>query len=248
MQMNIKKFADLTGVSVRTLRYYDEIELLKPDFVDQQTGYRYYSENSIYKMQEILFYRELDFSLQTIKKLIFSPNYNKEKALSVQKELLLLKKERLEKIIEVIESVEKGEKIMNFNVFNNNEFEKIREFYKDEVNWRWGKTTAYKEHIDKTLKYSNEKWTDVAEGINNILSEFSTALKNGLSYADERVCKLVIKLQNFITETQYTCTDEILFSLAEMYVRDERFKNNIDKNGKGTAEFISNAVKNYLNK
>lgn len=103
MKMLIKEFADFTGVSVRTLHYYDEIELLKPAIVDEQTGYRYYDEQSFERMQEILFYRELDFSLKSICSILSSPDYNKEKAMEEQKRLLILKKERLERIIAALE-------------------------------------------------------------------------------------------------------------------------------------------------
>ena len=94
MKMQIKEFAEFTGVSVRTLHYYDEIGLLVPAYVDGFTGYRYYDENSLLRMQEILFYRELDFSLKAIGEILSSPNYDKNKALKEQKHLLMLKKER----------------------------------------------------------------------------------------------------------------------------------------------------------
>ena len=109
MKLQIKEFAGLTGVSVRTLHYYDEIGLLKPGFVDEQNGYRFYDEASLERMQEILFYRELDFSLKSIAELLASPNYNKQKALAKQKQLLTLKRERLTRLIAALEQAEKGE-------------------------------------------------------------------------------------------------------------------------------------------
>ena len=81
MKMLIKEFANFIGVSVRTLHYYDQIELLKPAIVDEQTGYRYYDEKSLERMQEILFYRELDFSLKSICLILSSPDYDKEQAI-----------------------------------------------------------------------------------------------------------------------------------------------------------------------
>ena len=81
MKLQIKEFAVLTGVSVRTLHYYDEIGLLKPNFVDDQNGYRFYDETSLERMQEILFYRELDFSLKSIGEILASPNYESKKRL-----------------------------------------------------------------------------------------------------------------------------------------------------------------------
>ena len=139
--MQIKEFADFTGVSVRTLHYYDEIGLLMPAFVDKTTGYRFYDEKSFLRMQEILFYRELDFSLKRIEEILSSPNYDKRKALNEQKQLLTLKKERL---ISAIDGVVKGENVMA--AFDNSEFEK----YKAEAREKWGNTDAYKEHAERT--------------------------------------------------------------------------------------------------
>ena len=150
MKMQIKEFAKFTGVSVRTLHYYDEIGLLEPAYVDEHTGYRYYDEKSILRMQEILFYRELDFSLKSIDEILSSPNYDKDKALKEQKKLLMLKKERLEKLILAIDDAVKGENVMK--AFDNSEFEK----YKTEAKERWGKTDAYKEHAEKTKNYSKQ--------------------------------------------------------------------------------------------
>ena len=84
MKVLIKEFSEACGVSVRTLHYYDEIGLLKPSFVDDWTGYRYYDENSLLRMQEIMFYRELGFSLKNIEEIIASPNYDKNKALKIK--------------------------------------------------------------------------------------------------------------------------------------------------------------------
>ena len=128
MKMQIKEFAIATGVSIRTIHYYGEIGLLTRAYVDKITGYRYYDENSILRMHEILFYRELDFSLKSIKEILTSPNYDKDKVLNEQKELLILKKERLEKIIFAIDAAMEGENVMS--VFDNSEFEK----YRNEVN------------------------------------------------------------------------------------------------------------------
>jgi DNA-binding transcriptional MerR regulator len=157
MKMQINEFARLTGVSVRTLHYYDEIGLLTPAYVDKFTGYRYYDENSILRMQEILFYRELDFSLKSIMNILSAPDYDKEKALNEQKKLLVLKKERLERLISAIDSAKKGENIMS--AFDNTKFEN----YKDEVKEKWGKTEAYKEYNQKTKGYSKDKFNAMAD-------------------------------------------------------------------------------------
>ena len=158
MKMHIREFAKLTGVSVRTLHYYDEIGLLNPSFVDEQNGYRSYDERSLERMQEILFYRELDFPLKSIAEILSSPNYNKRKALIEQKRLLTLKKERLERLIIALDSAVKGEIVVNPNLFDNSEFEKAREKYAQEAKEKWGNTNSYKEYTEKTASYTKSKW------------------------------------------------------------------------------------------
>lgn len=240
--MHIKEFARLTGVSVRTLHYYDEIGLLKPAFVDGQNGYRDYDEKSLERMVEILFYRELDFPLNSILRILSSPDYDKAAAIRKQKELLTLKKERLERLICALSEAEEGE--IPMNAFNNNEYETARKQYADEAKQRWGNTDAYKESEQKTAGYSADKWNNVNEGLNSVLAEFA-AVKDGAAPESEAAQSLVKKLQTYITDNFYTCTPEILKGLGQMYVADDRFKTNIDKNGVGTAEFISEAIKIY---
>ena len=242
LKMQIKEFAKFTGVSVRTLHYYDEIGLLRPAFVDKSTGYRFYDENSLLRMQEILFYRELDFSLKSIGEILSSPNYDKNKALKEQKHLLTLKKERLERLISAIEDAVKGDNVMK--AFDNSEFEK----YKAEAREKWGKTDAYKEHGEKTKGYSKQKWNDLAEGMDAIMGEFALAMKNGEKPDSDAAQALVKKLQNHITEHYYRCTDQILAGLGQMYVADERFRNNIDKHADGTAAFICEAIRTCCGK
>ena len=239
MKMQINEFAKLTGVSVRTLHYYDEIELLKPAYIDEYSGYRYYDEDSLFRMQEILFYRELDFSLKSIKEILTSPNYDKNKALKEQKEMLIIKKERLERLISAIDSAKEGENVMS--EFNNNELEK----YKAEVKEKWGKTDAYKEHEEKTKDYTKDKWNNLAIDMDNIMAEFAICMKNGNEPNSVLAQNLVKMLQNHITQNYYLCTNEILLGLGQMYVCDERFKSNIDKHADGTAEFIKEAIEAY---
>ncbi|MBE6970947.1 MAG: MerR family transcriptional regulator [Ruminococcaceae bacterium] len=242
MKMQIKEFAEFTGVSVRTLHYYDEIGLLTPAKVDTLTGYRYYDENSLLRMQEILFYRELDFSLKSIGEILSSPNYNKSKALHEQKHLLTLKKERLERLILAIDGAMKGENVMK--AFDNSEFEK----HKDEAKEKWGKTDAYKEHAEKTKNYSKQKWNDLAEGMDHIMADFALCMKNGKSPDSAEAQNLVKMLQSHINENYYQCTSQILAGLGQMYVGDERFKNNIDKHADGTAQFVCEAIEFYCKK
>lgn len=246
MKLHIKEFAELSSVSVRTLHYYDEIGLLKPCFVDEQNGYRFYNESSLERMQEILFYRELDFPLKSIAEILSSPNYNKQKALTEQKRLLQLKKERLERLIAALEQAEKGRLIMN--AFDNSEYETTRQQYEDEAKQRWGDTDAYRESEVRTAEYSKEKRNAVSAEMDAIFGDFAKCMNSGECADGKTAQDFVKRLQDYITANFYHCTDAILAGLGEMYVCDERFKKNIDKHTDGTAEFVSNAIKIYCSK
>ena len=234
--MQIKEFAEQIGVSVRTLHYYDEIGLLKPSEVDAQNGYRFYDERSLERMQEILFYRELDFSLKTIAQILSSPDYDKQQALTRQRKLLLAKKERLERLIDALDSMEKGEGFMK----PNNEYEDLKNKYAEEVRQRWGSTDAYKESQQRNTDFSQ-----AASLLDAVFEEFAELDRSGISPDDEAAKVQVEKLQRCITDNFYTCTNEILAGLGQMYAADVRFKTNIDKHGEGTAEFVSQCIKSY---
>ena len=242
MKMQIKEFARFTGVSVRTLHYYDEIGLLVPARVDKATGYRYYDEQSLLRMQEILFYRELDFSLKSIEEILSSPNYDKTQALKDQKKLLILKKERLDNLISAIDGAMKGENVMT--AFDNSKFEQ----YKAEAQEKWGNTKAYQEHAEKTKSYSKDKWNSLAAGMDAIMGQFAESMKHGDAPDSDAAQDLVKALQSHITEHYYHCTKEILFGLGQMYVADDRFRQNIDKHADGTAAFICQAITTYCKK
>ena len=119
--------------------------------------------------------------------------------------------------------------------------------YDIEVQERFGNTDAYKEYEQKTANYSKDKWQTVNEGLMVIFTKFAECKQNGNTADSDDAQALVKELQNYIIENYYTCTKEILAGLGQMYVADERFKTNIDKNGDGTAEFVSKAIENYIN-
>ena len=128
--------------------------------------------------------------------------------------------------------------------FDNSEFE----IHKAEAKEKWGKTDAYKQYEEKTKNHSNGNWNDLASGMDAIMAEFSLCMKNGCTADSAEAAQLVKALQRHITENYYNCTDQILFGLGQMYVADERFKNNIDKHGNGTAAFIRDAIAAHCGK
>ena len=114
--------------------------------------------------------------------------------------------------------------------------------YKTEARERWGNTDAYREHEKKTKNYTKEKWAGVNDGLMAIFAEFAKRKNDGFVANSPEVQSLVVKLQEYITQNYYTCTNEIIAGLGQMYVFDERFKRHIDKHGDGTADFLSAAI------
>ncbi len=117
--------------------------------------------------------------------------------------------------------------------------------YETEAHERWGDTSEYREHEQKTKHYTKEKWAEVNEGLMALFAEFCKFKNKGFATNSLVVQTLVVKLRDYITQSYYTCTNEILSGLGEMYVADERFKKNIDQYGEGTAEFVSDAIAVY---
>ena len=117
-----------------------------------------------------------------------------------------------------------------------------------EVKQRFGETDAYKEHAENTANYTKDKWQDVNDGLMAVFKKFADCMQNGNIADSDEAQALVKELQDYITENYYTCTNQILAGLGQMYVADERFKNNIDKYATGTAEFVSKSIEIYCEK
>ena len=243
--MRISEVAKLTGITVRTLHYYDEVGLLKPSEITE-AGYRLYSREDLEILQQMLFFRELDFPLSQIKEIMNKPNYDKEEALKKQKELLIQQRQRIEGLIKLIEKRIEGDNNMSFKEFDMNEIEENKKKYAKEVKERWGTSKAYEESEKKTSSYNKEKWGDINQETSEIFKGFAE-LRNS-DPGSEEVQELVRRWQKYITDNFYTCTNEILSGLGLMYVEDERFKENLDKNGEGTAKLMAEAIKIYCSK
>lgn len=239
----IGEIENLTGISIRALHHYDDIGLLKPAKVSEN-GYRLYDENSLLRLRDIMILKELQFSLKEIKEILDSPNYDRKEAISKQIELLRLKYERLGEIITFADKLKNGEEnTLNFEVFNNDEITNL----KKEAKEKWGNTAAYKECEEKTAGKTNTEMKETGDRMMDIFAEIGALRSKGAKSAE--VQKKVKELQEFITGNYYNCTNEIFAGLAEMYVADERFKENIDRaGGIGTAEFVSEAIAIYCMK
>lgn len=245
MELKINEVAKLTGITVRTLHYYDEINLLKPSKITE-AGYRLYDEEAIATLQQILFFKELDFPLNEIKDIITSPEFDRIKALKKHKELLIKKRGRIDKLIKLVDKTIEGEDNMSFEEFDMSEIESVKKKYAKEVKERWGSSDAYAESEKKAKGYNKEQWQQIDKESKKILKAFADNMDKAPD--SKEVQELVSNWQNFITERFYKCSNEILQGLGAMYSADERFKKNIDRNGKGTAEFMSKAIEFYCKK
>ncbi len=235
----VKEVAKITGVSVRTLHHYDAIGLLKPSRVTE-AGYRLYDDTAMARLQTVLMLRQLQFPLKEIKEILDSPAFDPMDALQQQIHLLELRRNQLDDLIAHARLIQKkGMITMDFTAFDTSKIDN----YAAEAKAKWGKTEAYQEY-EKKNKADAEGSGD---GLMAVFAEFGALL--GCDPAAEQVQALVAKLQQFITDHYYTCTKQILQGLGQMYVADERFKQNIDRaGGEGTAEFATRAIEIYCTK
>lgn len=243
MKLQTSEIAKITGISVRTLHYYDEIGLLKPTQTTQ-AGYRFYGEAALERLQQILFFKELDFSLKEIADIIKSPNYDKSHVLTRQRELLVLKKQRLERIITAVEKSLEGDSIFmekDFKAFDTKQIEQAKKAYQSEVIQRYGGTKQFAQSEEKTKSYTKQDWEDIGVKASSIFEGFATLVGGDPAGDDAQI--LVGQWQQYISDNFYDCTTDILACLGEMYIGDDRFKQNIDQYKEGTAQFMSEAIK-----
>ena len=235
--MTVHEVSKLTGVSIRALQYYDKIGLMKPTGYTQ-SGYRLYDDTALEKLQQILLFRELEFPLKEIKEIISSADFDREKALEEQITLLTMKKEHLEKLIRLAREIRyKGENKMDFSAFDTSKIEEYARRAKEQ----WGNTAEYKESEEKAKGRTKEEEKDVMVQFMQIFAEFGAIKDQAPDGAEAQL--QVKKLQNYITEHFYQCSDEILSGLGQMYTADGEFKENIDRaGGEGTAVFVSDAI------
>lgn len=242
----VKEVSEITGVSIRMLHHYDKIGLLRPTAISN-SGYRLYDDKDLELIQQILIYRELDFSLKEIKDILNNNNLDLKKLLKLQKQLIIDKRDKLNKIVETIENTIKnmeGEIIMEKKgMFEGFDIEKHNKLYEDEVKKKYGASDAYKESKKKTSKYSKEDWNNIMGEVDELYKSLAE-LKNR-DVSDERVQELVHSWRMLITKKFYNCSIEIFSGLADMYIYDERFTKNIDKYGEGFTNFLSEAMKYY---
>lgn len=236
----VNEVSKLSGISVRTLHHYDEIGLLKPTSITE-AGYRLYDDTALERLQHILLFRELQFPLKDIKDILDSPDFDRNKALEQQIELLTMKKEHLDNLILFARGIKLlGVKYMDFSAFDTKKLDE----YAAQAKESWGKTEAYKEFEEKQKEWTEETEKNMEVEVMSMFVEFGEM--KDLDPADKKVQAQVKKLQDFFTEHFYNCTPQILSGLGRMYSGGGEFTENIDKvGGEGTAGFTNAAIQIY---
>ena len=236
----IHEVSSLAGVSIRTLQYYDRIGLLHPAAYTE-AGYRLYNDADLERLQQILLFRELEFPLKEIKKIMDSPDFDRGKALEQQIALLLLRKEHLENLIELAREIKTmGVKKMDFTAFDTSKMDE----YARQARASWGATAEYQEFEQRSKGRTQKEEQKLGVQMMEIFAEFGK-LKAG-NPASPDAQRLAEKLQRFITEHYYQCSDETLSGLGRMYAGGGEFTRNIDRaGGEGTAAFVDRAIRIY---
>lgn len=250
MEYTVKKLSDLAGISSRTLRYYDQIDLLKPNRINS-SGYRIYGRNEVDRLQQILFYRNLGLPLEEIKAVLDAPGFDSETALTSHYQQLLEQQQQLNKLIATVEKtlqVKRGMDTMTdkekFEGFKKELIEKNEAEYGDEIREKYGNETIEKSN-QKMAGMSKEKYEAFEKLGNELLEELEIALNNQNPAGDEgqRVAALH---KEWLSFTWGSYSREAHRGLAEMYVSDPRFTAYYDeKVGDGAAIYLRDAIVAY---
>ena len=241
--MTVHEVSELTGVSIRALHIYDRMGLL-PATRKTESGYRLYDDTALERLQQVLLFRELGFPLKDIKEIIDSPSFDREKALEQQITMLRMKKEHIENLIDLARGIQlTGVKNMNFEAFDTRKMDE----YAKQAKESWGTSPEWKEFEQKNAGMTAEDNRNLHYRMMAIFAEFGQIRDQ--DPAGDEAQKLVKKLQDFITENFYTCSDEMLLSLGRMYAGGGEFTEGIDKaGGEGTGEFTYRAIEAYVRK
>jgi DNA-binding transcriptional MerR regulator len=251
MEYTVLKLGKLAGVSTRTLRYYDEIGLLTPGRITE-SGYRVYGEKEIDKLQQILFFRELDMSLADIKTLLTSPSFDRLQALNSHLSALKQRRKRLDGLIANVEKTilhEKGSVKMSdkekFEAFKKDMIRENEEKYGEEIRQKYGDKKVDESNA-RMMKLTPEQYEKMQSLSAAIVSGLEEAVLNKEDPAGEAGQRLAKMHREFLSFTWKEYSKEAHMGLAQMYLDDARFTAYYDKNVKGCAAFLRDAVAAYV--
>ncbi|NUO59272.1 MAG: MerR family transcriptional regulator [Hamadaea sp.] len=244
MSYSVGRVAELAGVTVRTLHHYDEIGLLTPGG-RTSAGYRRYDDADLDRLQRILLYRELGFTLEEIAVILDDPEADAAEHLRRQHRLLTDRIARLREMVAAVEYVLEAQKV-GINLTPEEKFEVFGEFdpdrYAEEAEQRWGGTDAYAESARRTQRYTKDDWQRIQQESAELLERFVAAYDAGVPADSEDGMALAEEHRQQITKFYYDCTFEIHTGLAELYLADERFTANYDRHRPGLAQYVHDAI------
>ncbi|MDT0111300.1 MerR family transcriptional regulator [Listeria booriae] len=252
MEYTVQKLAKLAGVSTRTLRYYDEIGILKPARINS-SGYRIYGQNEVDRLQQILFYREMNVGLDKIKAILEQPDFNETEALKTHRAQLLDKRKQLDELIRNVEkSIAHSER--RITMTNQEKFEGFKQKMIDENEEKYG-TEIREKYGDDKINKSNAKLKGMSEAemervnrlAETILVELAEAFETG-DPAGEKAQEVAAMHKEWLSTYWDTYSKEAHAGLAQMYVDDERFTAYYDKDQPGLAAFLRDAIVIFTSK
>jgi len=236
--------ATLTGVTIRTLHHYDEVGLLSPGG-RSAAGYRLYEDSDLERLQRILFYRELGFTLKEIQAIVDDPHTDALGHLSRQRRLLTERIERLGAMVDAIDYEMEARK-MDIKLTPEERFEVFGEFrpedHAEEAERRWGETDSYKESNRRVSKYTREDWLQLKAEAEEVQARLAAAFQAGLAPDSEETMGAAEAHREHISRWFYDCGYDMHRGLTEMYVSDERFRSHYDTQVPGLAAFIKEAA------
>lgn len=247
MNYTISQLAKLSGVTIRTLHHYDEVGLLCPE-KNKSNNYRLYGEKELLRLQQILFFRELDFPLDDIKKIIDRPNFIVSQALKDHKKLIKLKQKRLDSLLKTINKtiahMNNQQKINAeelYDVFKDPEVKQ----YQEEVKQRWGNTDAYKQSMQQVGKMTKAQMEKLKQDSKIFTQKLADAMNKDIK--SKEVQELIEQHYQGI-QFFYDCPVDMYRNLGQMYVDDPRFTAYYDKFRPGLAVFVRDAIAYYCDK
>ena len=235
----IHEVSELTGVSIRTLQYYDTIGLLVPA-MRTEAGYRLYDDANLALLQQILLFRELEFPLKDIKAIIKSPSYNQARALQQQIELLELKREHITNLIDLAKNMQtKGVRTLAFEAFDTSKLDE----YAAQAKASWGSSPEWKDYERKSAGRTKEQEVAMGAELMRLFEPFAQMAATGVDPASKEATDQARRIQDFISEHFYQCSDEVFAQLGRSYGAGGEFTRNINAAaGEGAAEFAARAV------
>jgi DNA-binding transcriptional MerR regulator len=241
MAYTVGDVSRMAHVSVRTLHHYDAIGLVKPSS-RTEAGYRLYTQRDLERLQQVLFHRELGFSLEDIARVLADPAFDRRRALMTQRGVLVMRARQAHALVDLIDktiaALDRGEPMSQEDIFNG--FDPSQ--YEEEAQERWGGTAEYAESLKRTRRYTKEDWKTIGAEAAAITEAFAAAMDAGGPTAT-RAMDVAERHRQHISRWFYTCSFAIHVGLGDMYVADPRFAANYEPVRAGLSQYIADAIR-----